>query len=108
MFIRSEEGLSRDTVKHLNSIEEQVLECRAWARDSALWEALDAAHMKVPTVEEVRITPKGPLREVPAVKEVRPIWEEDTAADGCLQAVSAWRAICVFHVMEMATAIFVI
>ncbi|XP_048879356.1 LOW QUALITY PROTEIN: retinoblastoma-like protein 1 [Brienomyrus brachyistius] len=53
VFIRSEEGLSRDTVKHLNSIEEQVLECRAWARDSALWEALGAAHMKVPTVEEV-------------------------------------------------------
>uniref|UniRef100_A0AAX7SF33 Retinoblastoma-like 1 (p107) n=1 Tax=Astatotilapia calliptera TaxID=8154 RepID=A0AAX7SF33_ASTCA len=37
VFIRSEEGLSRDMVKHLNSIEEQVLECRAWTTDSALW-----------------------------------------------------------------------
>uniref|UniRef100_A0A8C9TWL1 Retinoblastoma-like 1 (p107) n=1 Tax=Scleropages formosus TaxID=113540 RepID=A0A8C9TWL1_SCLFO len=53
VFIRSEEGLSRDMVKHLNSIEEQVLECRAWSHDSALWEALEAAHNKVPTVEEV-------------------------------------------------------
>ncbi|XP_036386946.1 retinoblastoma-like protein 1 [Megalops cyprinoides] len=53
VFIRSEEGLSRDMVKHLNNIEEQILECRAWTSDSALWEALEAAHKKVPTVEEV-------------------------------------------------------
>lgn len=53
MFIRSEEGLSRDMVKHLNSIEEQVLESRAWTRDSALWNALSDANNKVPTVEEV-------------------------------------------------------
>uniref|UniRef100_A0A8D3DKM6 Retinoblastoma-like 1 (p107) n=1 Tax=Scophthalmus maximus TaxID=52904 RepID=A0A8D3DKM6_SCOMX len=53
VFIRSEEGLSRDMVKHLNSIEEQVLESRAWTRDSALWSALKAAGSKVPTVEEV-------------------------------------------------------
>ncbi|KAJ8400856.1 hypothetical protein AAFF_G00392100 [Aldrovandia affinis] len=53
VFIRSEEGLSRDMVKHLNSIEEQVLECRAWSTDSALWQALEAAQKKVPTVEEV-------------------------------------------------------
>lgn len=53
MFIRSEEGLSRDMVKHLNLIEEQVLESRAWTTDSALWSALQAAGGKVPTVEEV-------------------------------------------------------
>lgn len=54
VFIRSEEGLSRDMVKHLNQIEEQVLESQAWSRDSALWGALHAAGSKVPTVEEVR------------------------------------------------------
>lgn len=53
VFIRAEEGLSRDMVKHLNSIEEQVLESRAWAADSALWKALQAADNKVPSVEEV-------------------------------------------------------
>ncbi|XP_054472431.1 retinoblastoma-like protein 1 [Anoplopoma fimbria] len=53
VFIRSEEGLSRDMVKHLNLIEEQVLESRAWSADSALWSALQAAGNKVPTVEEV-------------------------------------------------------
>uniref|UniRef100_A0A8C9YBI3 Retinoblastoma-like 1 (p107) n=1 Tax=Sander lucioperca TaxID=283035 RepID=A0A8C9YBI3_SANLU len=53
VFIRSEEGLSRDMVKHLNLIEEQVLESRAWSADSALWSVLQAAGNKVPTVEEV-------------------------------------------------------
>ncbi|XP_060926191.1 retinoblastoma-like protein 1 [Limanda limanda] len=56
VFIRSEEGLSRDMVKHLNSIEEQVLESRAWTGDSALWSALQAAGSKVPTVEEVNFS----------------------------------------------------
>lgn len=53
VFIRAEEGLSRDMVKHLNHIEEQVLESQAWSRDSALWGALQAAGNRVPTVEEV-------------------------------------------------------
>uniref|UniRef100_A0A8C1AQV5 Retinoblastoma-like 1 (p107) n=1 Tax=Cyprinus carpio carpio TaxID=630221 RepID=A0A8C1AQV5_CYPCA len=53
VFIRSEEGLSRDMVKHLNSIEEQVLESKAWTKDSALWTALSNSNNKVPTVEEV-------------------------------------------------------
>nr|XP_056701014.1 retinoblastoma-like protein 1 isoform X2 [Euleptes europaea] len=53
VFIRSEEGLSRDMVKHLNSIEEQILESLAWTKDSALWDALQASENKVPTCEEV-------------------------------------------------------
>nr|XP_009934119.1 PREDICTED: retinoblastoma-like protein 1 [Opisthocomus hoazin] len=53
VLIRSEEGLSRDMVKHLNSIEEQILESLAWTRDSALWNALQASENKVPTCEEV-------------------------------------------------------
>ncbi|XP_058487921.1 retinoblastoma-like protein 1 [Solea solea] len=56
VFIRSEEGLSRDMVKHLNSIEEQVLESRAWTADSALWSSLQAAGNKAPTVEEVNFS----------------------------------------------------
>ncbi|XP_050169577.1 retinoblastoma-like protein 1 isoform X3 [Myiozetetes cayanensis] len=53
VLIRSEEGLSRDMVKHLNSIEEQILESLAWTRNSALWNALEASGNKVPTCEEV-------------------------------------------------------
>ena len=40
-------------VKHLNSIEEQILESLAWNHNSALWEALQASANKVPTCEEV-------------------------------------------------------
>ncbi|XP_048676432.2 retinoblastoma-like protein 1 isoform X4 [Caretta caretta] len=53
VLIRSEEGLSRDMVKHLNNIEEQILESLAWTSDSALWKALQASENKVPTCEEV-------------------------------------------------------
>lgn len=53
MVIRSEEGLSRDMVKHLNSIEEQILESLAWTNNSALWDALHASANKVPSCEEV-------------------------------------------------------
>ncbi|KAM7150635.1 retinoblastoma-like protein 1 isoform 3-T8 [Macrochelys suwanniensis] len=53
VLIRSEEGLSRDMVKHLNNIEEQILESLAWTSDSALWKALQASEKKVPTCEEV-------------------------------------------------------
>ncbi|NWI45480.1 RBL1 protein, partial [Picathartes gymnocephalus] len=53
VLIRSEEGLSRDMVKHLNSIEEQILESLAWTQNSALWNALEASENKVPTCEEV-------------------------------------------------------
>uniref|UniRef100_A0A671WKG1 Retinoblastoma-like protein 1 n=1 Tax=Sparus aurata TaxID=8175 RepID=A0A671WKG1_SPAAU len=56
VFIRSEEGLSRDMVKHLNQIEEQILESKAWSADSALWSVLQDAGNKVPTVEEVSQT----------------------------------------------------
>lgn len=63
MFIRSEEGLSRDMVKHLNQIEEQVLESQAWSTDSALWGALQAAGSNVPTVEEVRRAHQKPDRD---------------------------------------------
>ncbi|XP_036100888.1 retinoblastoma-like protein 1 isoform X1 [Molossus molossus] len=88
VVIRSEEGLSRDMVKHLNSIEEQILESLAWSHDSALWEALQASADKVPTCEEVifpnnfetgnggnvqghlPMMPMSPLMH-PRVKEVR-------------------------------------
>ncbi|KAG9473840.1 retinoblastoma-like protein 1 isoform X2 [Eleutherodactylus coqui] len=54
VFIRSEDGLSRDMVKHLNSIEEQILEEQAWTSSSVLWELLQASET-VPTCEEVII-----------------------------------------------------
>jgi len=42
LIIRDEEGLSRDIVKHLTSLEERILESIAWKSDSNLWKKIQA------------------------------------------------------------------
>ncbi|GFN79274.1 retinoblastoma-like protein 1 [Plakobranchus ocellatus] len=51
IIIRAEKGLSRDVVKHLNHIEESILESYAWKSDSPLWDAIKED--LVPSCEEV-------------------------------------------------------
>ncbi|XP_013878432.1 retinoblastoma-like protein 2 [Austrofundulus limnaeus] len=51
VLVRSEQGLFREAVKHLNQVEEQVLESLAWTSDSPLWHSLQSA--KVPSCQEV-------------------------------------------------------
>ncbi|XP_061449609.1 retinoblastoma-like protein 2 isoform X2 [Rhineura floridana] len=53
ILIRAEDGLCREVVKHLNHIEEQILENLAWKVESPLWEKIRANENKVPTCEEV-------------------------------------------------------
>ena len=57
IIIRAEESLARDVVKHLQRIEEQVLESRAWVSDSPLWEALEKEG--VPSCEDVSLPGGG-------------------------------------------------
>eukprot|EP00062_Callorhinchus_milii_P026131 gi/632987888/ref/XP_007882806.1/ PREDICTED: retinoblastoma-like protein 1 [Callorhinchus milii] len=86
VLIRAEDGLSRDLVKHLNNIEEQILESRAWSHGSALWDSLQGVDNQVPTCEEVTFPsnfetgngapsqhPSMPMSPImhPRVKEVR-------------------------------------
>ncbi|XP_058788567.1 retinoblastoma-like protein 1 isoform X2 [Phymastichus coffea] len=47
--------LTRDTVKHLNRIEEIILESLAWKSSSPLWEALENCEVDVPSYEEVAL-----------------------------------------------------
>ncbi|XP_074618862.1 retinoblastoma-like protein 1 [Acropora palmata] len=54
VFIKAEDGLSRDIIKHLNHIEEQILECLAWSHDSPLWTSIHQAG-SVPSCEEVSL-----------------------------------------------------
>ncbi|XP_036358198.1 retinoblastoma-like protein 1 isoform X2 [Octopus sinensis] len=54
MVIRAEEGLSRDVVKHLNLIEESILESYAWKSTSPLWDAIREQE-SIPTCEEVSL-----------------------------------------------------
>ncbi len=53
LFIRSDDSLSRDVIKHLNSIEKQILESYAWKTDSPLWNVLREAGNHVPVFDEV-------------------------------------------------------
>ncbi|NXA10780.1 RBL2 protein, partial [Sapayoa aenigma] len=53
VFIRAEDGLCREVVKHLNHIEEQILESMAWKRESILWDSIRENENRVPSCEEV-------------------------------------------------------
>ena len=56
VLIRAEEGLARDVVKHLQRIEEQILESKAWARSSPIWDAIaTCGDQGVPSCEEVSL-----------------------------------------------------
>lgn len=59
VIIRAEDWLPRDVVKHLQRIEEQVLESRAWISNSPLWDALEKDGHGVPSCEEVSLPEPG-------------------------------------------------
>lgn len=54
VLVRSEQGLFREVVKHLNQVEEQVLESLAWTSNSPLWETLRGAKEQVPACKQVQ------------------------------------------------------
>ncbi|KAI4872163.1 hypothetical protein NFI96_031002 [Prochilodus magdalenae] len=53
VLVRAEEGLFREVVKHLNHVEEQVLESLAWKETSPLWDSIKGAKNHVPSCQEV-------------------------------------------------------
>ncbi|KAJ3596347.1 hypothetical protein NHX12_002755, partial [Muraenolepis orangiensis] len=54
VLVRAEQGLFREVVKHLNQVEEQVVERLAWDARSPLWDALTRhAENHAPTCQEV-------------------------------------------------------
>lgn len=53
VFIRAEDGLCREVVKHLNQIEEQILDHLAWKPESPLWDRIRENDNRVPACEEV-------------------------------------------------------
>merc|ERR1719219_563116 len=55
VIIRAEDWLPRDVVKHLQRIEEQILECRAWVPESPVWDAIANDPNGVPSHEDVAL-----------------------------------------------------
>ncbi|XP_048757821.2 retinoblastoma-like protein 1 isoform X3 [Ostrea edulis] len=70
IIIRNEDGLSRDVVKHLNHIEENILESLVWRSESPLWEAIKEG--SVPGCEDVVLPEHDVMKNVkhPAVIRV--------------------------------------
>lgn len=54
VLIRAED-LSRDVVKHLNHMEEQILESMAWRYQSPLWDYIKSSDQPIPSCEEVSL-----------------------------------------------------
>uniref|UniRef100_A0A671QRE8 Retinoblastoma-like protein 2 n=1 Tax=Sinocyclocheilus anshuiensis TaxID=1608454 RepID=A0A671QRE8_9TELE len=52
VLVRAEEGLFGEVVKHLNHVEEQVLESLAWKGNSPLWDSIREAKNCVPACQE--------------------------------------------------------
>ncbi len=55
VIIKAEDWLPREVVKHLQRIEEQILESRAWVSSSPLWIAIEKDAHGVPSCEEVSL-----------------------------------------------------
>ena len=54
ILIRTEDGLARDVVKHLQLIEERILERLAWQRTSPVWAGLELCE-EAPSCEQVSL-----------------------------------------------------
>ncbi|XP_045109253.1 retinoblastoma-like protein 1 isoform X2 [Portunus trituberculatus] len=53
---QSDNQLSRELVKHLKGIEEQILDSLAWKRDSSLWQILQNSNMDIPSCQDVNFS----------------------------------------------------
>lgn len=53
VIVTYDDLLSRDMVKHLNAVEESILESLAWSASSPLWKALADSGLPVPSCEDV-------------------------------------------------------
>jgi hypothetical protein len=53
LVVRTETQLSRDMVKHLNMLEERILDSLSWVSDSPLWKTIEESNMPVPSCGDV-------------------------------------------------------
>ncbi len=86
MIIRTEDSLPRDVVKHLQRIEEQILESRAWTSKSPLWEAIARDPLGVPSCEEASLPGQSA-----AAAEIRPHGHEQSPISHYKRAFSITR-----------------
>ncbi|XP_075981325.1 retinoblastoma-like protein 1 [Anticarsia gemmatalis] len=77
------EKLSRDVIKHLNAVEEEVLESLVWTSDSPLWDQLSRTPVPASIDVKVHESPNrrnnGLQSPISAVKDVRYLKSPDNA-----------------------------
>uniref|UniRef100_A0A7I4XZ29 DUF3452 domain-containing protein n=2 Tax=Haemonchus contortus TaxID=6289 RepID=A0A7I4XZ29_HAECO len=61
VVVRNEAQLTREMVRHLNKLEERVLEELAWTHGSPLWTSLSRKPDSVPSCEEAWGNPRNPV-----------------------------------------------
>ena len=64
VIILAEDSIPRDVIKHLQRIEEQILESSAWTKDSSLWTAIERDPLGVPFCEEVSLLHKTASEDI--------------------------------------------
>ncbi|XP_011351658.1 retinoblastoma-like protein 1 isoform X2 [Ooceraea biroi] len=80
IIVRTEDQLSREMVKHLNQIEEKILESLAWQSDSPLWQTIESLPDGVPSCEEVSLP--GTLETVDPNTPGQPVLRRITVERG--------------------------
>ncbi|KAG7174815.1 retinoblastoma 1-like [Homarus americanus] len=53
---QSDNQLSRELVKHLKGIEEQILDSLAWKAESPLWQIIQSGNMDIPSCQDVNFS----------------------------------------------------
>uniref|UniRef100_A0A8C8MD56 Retinoblastoma-like protein 2 n=1 Tax=Oncorhynchus tshawytscha TaxID=74940 RepID=A0A8C8MD56_ONCTS len=85
VLVRVEQGLFRKVVKHLNQVEEQVLESLAWRGGSPLWDSVRGAKNQPPSCQEVR-HPQYPSQSLITLtdRKMMPILTSHPHAESCV------------------------
>ncbi|XP_062500915.1 retinoblastoma-like protein 2 isoform X2 [Corticium candelabrum] len=78
VIIKEEPGLSRSVVKHLNQIEEKILDSLAWKSNSLLFQVLEAVKYRVPMFEEVTVS----TAQLQASAPTHPVFNSSAFGDG--------------------------
>ncbi|KAK9892117.1 hypothetical protein WA026_018320 [Henosepilachna vigintioctopunctata] len=65
LIVRSKDPFSRNTIKHLNKIEETILESLAWKSSSNLWKLISQCEQGIPKEEEVALPSQMGMRKTP-------------------------------------------
>ncbi|XP_067001278.2 retinoblastoma-like protein 1 [Anabrus simplex] len=83
IIIAAEDQLSQDMVKHLNLIEEQILDSMAWRSGSPLWESIKSSGLPVPSCDDVFL-PVQLNESMSSVPHQNPVIHRITSGDRSL------------------------